>query len=74
MLYIIRKSFIRSNKDLKLLKFLVKRRGGVVWSIIWYGILLDIYVILKKLIYYIVFGFYMYMYMYIFGGNCILNN
>lgn len=60
MLYIIRKSFIRSNKDLKLLKFLVKRRGGVVWSIIWYGILLDIYVILKKLIYYIVFGFYMY--------------
>lgn len=42
MLYIIRKSFIRSNKDLKLLKFLVKRRGGgcleyyMVWYIIRY--------------------------------------
>lgn len=75
MLYIIRKSSIRSNKDLKLSKFSVKRRGGVAWSITWHGILSDIHVIFKnKSIYYTVFGFYMYMYMYIFGGNCISNN
>lgn len=40
MLYIIRKSSIRSNKDLKLSKFSVKRRGGgclehhMAWHII----------------------------------------